>query len=139
MIVEGGLRFSYRKGLKGCWVLPGTFGLSAVNATHLHVRSAELNCARGDTGIYVIASLYSFAMSVKPMCPLNFFNQQCLPLVIQYAQDLVPSSDSETETALSLAQRLLTLVHDGVITAKVSGRRQEAPPRGGLVDGCKPD
>jgi len=73
------------------------------------------------------------------MCPLNFFNQQCLPLVIQYAQDLVPSSDSETETALSLAQRLLTLVHDGVITAKVSGRRQEAPPRGGLVDGCKPD
>ena len=39
VIVEGGLRFRYRLGLRGCWVLPGTFGLSAVNATHLHVSS----------------------------------------------------------------------------------------------------
>ena len=35
--VEGGGRFSYRKGQRGCQVLPGTFGLTAVNATRLPV------------------------------------------------------------------------------------------------------
>ena len=37
IVVEGGGRFSYRKGLRGCQVLPGTFGLTAVNAARLNV------------------------------------------------------------------------------------------------------
>ena len=37
IVFEGGGRFSYRKGLRGCQVLPGTFGLTAVNAARLQV------------------------------------------------------------------------------------------------------
>lgn len=36
VLVEGGHRFSYRKGARGCRVLPGTFGLSSVNAPLMH-------------------------------------------------------------------------------------------------------
>ncbi|GAX82803.1 hypothetical protein CEUSTIGMA_g10229.t1 [Chlamydomonas eustigma] len=41
VVVEGGHRFSYRKGVRGCFVLPGTFGLSAVNANLFHDRRLD--------------------------------------------------------------------------------------------------